>query len=46
MTFSGSGFSCCGAQALGTQASVAVAHGLSSHGKRIVPNKVQARSEQ
>ena len=31
-----SGFSCCGAQALGTQASVGAACGLSSRGTRAV----------
>ena len=30
----GGGFSCCGARALGTWASVVVAHGLSSRGSR------------
>ena len=31
------GFSCCGARALGTWASVVVAHGLSSCGSRALP---------
>ena len=44
------GFSCCGAWTLGTQASVAVAHGLSScgsvavaHGSVVVGSRAQAQ---
>ena len=34
------GFSCCGAQALGAQASVVVAHGLSSCGLRALERRL------
>ena len=37
------GFSCCGAQALGAQASVVVAHGLSSCGLRALERRLSSR---
>ena len=37
-----SGFSCCGAQALGTQASVVVAHGLSSCGSQALEHRLSS----
>ena len=36
------GFSCCGAQALGTRASVVVAHGLSSCGSRALERRLSS----
>ena len=36
------GFSCCGAQALGTRASVVVAHGLSSCGSRALQRRLSS----
>ena len=38
----GGGFSCCGARALGVQASVVVAHGLSSCGLRALEHKLSS----
>ena len=40
------GFSCCGAQALGAWASVAVARGLSSCGSQAVECRLSSRSEE
>ena len=37
-----SGFSCCGAWALGVWASVVVAHGLSSYGSRAVEHRLSS----
>ena len=36
------GFSCCGARALGTQASVVVARGLSSCGSRVLEHRLSS----
>ena len=36
------GFSCCGARAVGTQASVVVAHGLSSCGLRALEHRLSS----
>ena len=38
----GGGFSCCGARALGTQASVVVAHRLSSCGSRALERRLSS----
>ena len=40
------GFPCCGAQALGTRASVVVAHGLSSCGSQVLEHRLSSCGKQ